>query len=78
MAAVIVKARLAVMNCQYVCHTESREELLELVRTPATRIIVHMMVRMVRQSVEAKINFCVHRTLTFQIICDGITSTHNS
>lgn len=56
----MVNAMLAVMNCQYVCHTESREELLELVRTPATRVIVHTIVIMVRQSVDDKTSFCVH------------------
>ena len=62
-AAVMVSAMLAVMYCQYVCQTVSREELLELVRTPATRVIVHIIVRTVRQRVEAKTSFCDIRTL---------------
>ena len=40
-----------------------QEELLELVRTPATRMMVHMIVSTVRQRVDAKTSFCDIRTL---------------
>lgn len=65
-AAVIVNAISAVMNCQYVCQAVSRDKLLELVRTPATRVIVQMIVSRVRQSVEASTNFWDHGTLSLQ------------
>ena len=58
----MVRAMLAVIYCQYVCQTVSKEESLELVRTPATRIIVHMMVSTMRQRVDAKTIFCDNRT----------------
>lgn len=74
-AAVIVIAISAVMNCQYVCQTVSKDALLELVRTPATRVIVHMMVRTVRQRVDAKTSFCDHRTLNLQMRWNGINNT---
>ena len=75
MAAVMVSAMLAVMYCQYVCQTVSKEESLELVRTPATRIIVQMMVRTMRQRVDAKTSFCDNRTLILQMRRNGMNNT---
>lgn len=74
-AAVMVSAMLAVTYCQYVCQTVSKEESLELVRTPTTRVIVHMMVRTVKQRVDAKTSFCDNRTLILQMRWKGITNT---
>lgn len=74
-AAVMVSAMLAVMYCQYVCQTVSKEESLELVRTPATRIIVHMIVRTMRQRVDAKTSFCDNRTLILQMRWKGMNNT---
>lgn len=75
MAAVIVSAMLAVMYCQYVCQTVSNEESLELVRTPATRIIVQIMVKTMRQRVDAKTSFCDNRTLILQMRRKGMNNT---
>ena len=71
----MVSAMLAVMYCQYVCQTVSKEESLELVRTPATRIIVQMMVRTMRQRVDAKTSFCDNRTLILQMRRNGMNNT---
>ena len=71
----MVSAMLAVMYCQYVCQTVSKEESLALVRTPATRIIVQMMVRTIRQRVDAKTSFCDNRTLILQMRRNGMNNT---
>lgn len=56
-AAVMVRAKFEAINCQYVSQTESMEEMVRPVWIPAIRVIVHMMVRIVRQRQDAKAIF---------------------
>lgn len=74
-AAVIVSAMLAATNCQYVSQTESMDFTLRPVWMPAMRIMVQMIVRTVRQRVEASAIFCVKEILTDQMRQKGIEMT---
>ena len=56
-AAVMVSAMFAAMNCQYVSQTESIALTVRLVWIPKIRIMVHMIVRIVRQRQDDKAAF---------------------
>ena len=71
-AAVMVNARFAATNCQYVPQILSTVLTVPPVRNPAMWVMVQIMVRMVRQSEDDRAIFCVHRILTFQISRQGM------
>ena len=74
-AAVMVNAKFAAMNCQYVSHTRSTAFMVPPVYIPAMRIIVQMMVSIARQREDVNTTFWVHLTLTFQTNWQGMYKT---
>lgn len=74
-AAVIVNAKFAAMNCQYVSQTVSIDLKVRPVWIPAIRVMVQMMVRIVRQREDDNTTFWDHLILTFQISRQGIYKT---
>jgi len=56
-AAVMVSARFAAMNCQYVSQTESTDWTVRPVWIPEIRVMVHMIVSIVRHRQDARAIF---------------------
>lgn len=76
-AAVMISAIFAAMNCQYVSQAESIDLTVRPVWIPEIRVMVHMIVRIVRLSEDNKAIFWLHRILILQISRNGMYRTRS-
>ena len=74
-AAVIVNAKFAAINCQYISQTESRDLTGWPTQICVMRVMVHIMVRIVMHREAERTIFCIRLTLILQISRKGINKT---